>query len=173
MKKQKKAVILVGPAFEDAEAIVPWLYCPVEDIAIDIATSSDEAVIGKHGFPMKPTIKLSDLNEKKYDAVFVIGGYEGPDRLRQRTEVISFIKDMYRKQKIIAAICHGPWVLVSAGILKGKRATCYKGMKDDLINAGATYVQERVVVDHTLITSDHPTSTGFWVREAIDKILSK
>ena len=119
---------------------------------------------------MKPTIKLRDLDSKTYDAVFVAGGYEAPDRLRQKIEVISFVKEMFKKGKVVAAICHGPWVLVSAGILKGKHATCYKGMKDDLVNAGATYVEERVVVDKNLITSDHPTSTGFWVRASIDKI---
>jgi protease I len=173
MNKIKKAVILTGPGFDEAEVIVPWLYCPVEGIQMDVATSSDESVVGKHGFPMKPTIKLQDLDAKTYDAVFVAGGYEAPDRLRQKKEVLTFVSDMFKKGKIVAAICHGPWVLVSAGVLKGKKATCYKAMKDDLVNAGAIFVEENVVIDGNLITSNHPTSTGFWVRASIDLIFSK
>lgn len=169
-KKRIHAVILTGPGHEDPEFIVPWLMLPAEGIEVDVATSSNNIAIGKHGYPAKPTITLSDLNPEKYDVVLVAGGYEAPDRLRQRPEVIKFVKAMYEKGKIVAAICHGPWVLASSNILRGKKATCYPGMKDDLINAGAKYTPEPVVVDGNLITSDRPQSSGFWVNAVIDKL---
>lgn len=171
MKNKKlRAVVLTGPGHEDPEFIVPWLVLPAYGIQTDVATSSDQVAVGKHGYPAKPTITLSNLNPKKYDAVLIAGGYEAPDRLRQRPEVIKFVREMYEKKKIVAAICHGPWVLASCNFLKGKRATCYPGMKDDLINAGAKYSQEAVVVDGNLITSDRPQSTGYWVKAVVDKL---
>lgn len=168
--KKIRAVILTGPGHEDPEFIVPLLVLPAEGIEVDVATSNDAIAIGKHGYPAKPTITLSQLNSKKYDAVLVAGGYEAPDRLRQRQEVIKFVQAMYDQGKIVAAICHGPWVLASCNILRGKRATCYPGMKDDLINSGAKYSQEAVVVDGNLITSDRPQSTGFWVKKVVNKL---
>lgn len=168
MQKTKKAVIITGPGFEETEVIIPWFYLPAEGIAVDLATSSDTLVIGKHGYPVKPNIKLSDLNVSKYDAVFIPGGYEAPDRIRQKPEVVMFVREMFNKGKVVSAICHGPWVLVSAGILKGKRATCYPGMKDDLINAGSEYVVEPVVIDGNLVTADRPQTSGYWVKATID-----
>ena len=168
--KTKRAVILTGPGHEDPEFIIPWLMLPAEGIEVDVATSNDAVVIGKHGYPAKPTISLSDLRSDEYDVVLVAGGYEAPDRLRQRPEVIKFVQEMYKKGKIVAAICHGPWVLASCNILRRKKATCYPGMKDDLINAGAEYIKEPVVVDGNLITSDRPQSTGFWVKAVVDKL---
>ncbi len=173
MKKQKRVVIITGPGFEEAEVIVPWLYFPAEGIRADLATSSDAPVVGKHGFPIKPTIILSDLSVSKYDAVIIPGGYEAPDRVRQKREAVAFVKDMYQHGKVIASICHGPWVLISAGVLRGKRATCYPGMKDDLVNAGATYIKEPVVVDDNLITADRPVSSGYWVKSTLDIIRAK
>lgn len=137
MKKQKKAVIITGPGFEEAEVIIPWLYLPAEGIATEIVTSSDAPVTGKHEYPVKPTMLISDLKPGKFDAVIIPGGYEAPDRVRQIKEAVAFVKDMYTSGGIVASICHGPWVLISAGIVQGKRATCYPGMKDDLVNAGA------------------------------------
>lgn len=172
MKKQKKAVIITGPGFEETEVIIPWLYLPAEGIIVDLATSSDSPVMGKHGFPIRPNILLSDLKASNYDLVFVPGGYEAPDRIRQKPETVAFVKEMFNKKKIVSAICHGPWVLISAGILKGKRATCYPGMKDDLINAGSTYVAEPVVIDGNLVTADRPQTSGYWVKATLDVLKS-
>ena len=153
--------------------IVPWLYLPSEGIQVDVVTvakSPDVEVKGKHGYPMTPTVKVADLSVDNYDAVLISGGYEAPDRVRQNKDVVKFVRAMYEKGKIVASICHGPWVLVSAGVLKGKRATCYPGMKDDLVNAGAKYVQERVVVDGNLITADRPETSGHWTKAIVDAL---
>jgi protease I len=77
---------------------------------------------------------------------------------------------MYEAKKIVASICHGPWVLISAAIVKGKRATCYPGMKDDLVNAGGIYTNEPVVIDGNLITGDRPQTSGFWVNAIVEAL---
>lgn len=170
MKKQKKVVIITGPGFEEAEVIVPMHYLPAEGYAVDVVTSSDGPVVGKHGFPLKPTHTLSDVSVATYDAVIIPGGYEAPDRVRQKKEAVEFVKKMYETGKIVASICHGPWVLISASVVKGKRATCYPGMKDDLINAGGIYTKEPVTIDGNLITGDRPETSGLWVKAIVNAL---
>jgi protease I len=165
--KKKRVVILVGPGFEDVEACCPYYRFHEEGYIVDVATSNDDEVKGKHGIPLVPTIKLKNLKVSEYDAVIVPGGLEGPDRVRQQPIAVAFVRSMFEKGKLVSSICHGPWVLASAEILKGKKATCYIGMKDDLIHAGAIYTGAPVTVDGNLITSDHPRHIGPWLKETV------
>lgn len=164
----KKIIIITGPGFEDAEVIYPYYRLLEEGYTVDLVTSTDNRVKGKYGYPVEPTTKIDNLNVDNYDAVVIPGGHEAPDRVRQVEKILDFVKRMYEKRKIISSICHGPWVLISAGIIKGKEATCYSGMKDDLVNAGARYRELSVVVDGNIITSDHPRNLGAWMRETIN-----
>lgn len=173
MKSNIKIVIITGPGFEDSEVIFPYYRLLEEGFIVDVVTSNDKEVKGKHGCPMSPTIRIDELNIKEYDAVVIPGGYEAPDRARQVQEILNFIKKMNQKGRIISSICHGAWVLISANIVRGKNATCYVGMKDDLINAGAIYKEEPVVVDNNLITSDHPRSLGLWMKSTITLLKKK
>jgi protease I len=170
--KTKKVVIITGPGFEDPEVIFPYFRLLEEGYLVDIATSNNLEVKGKHGYHFAPTIDFEKLNVNDYQAVIIPGGNEAPDRVRQVKSILKFVKNMYKSGKIISSICHGPWVLISAGIIKGKKATCYPGMKDDLINSGAFYKKEAVVIDGNIITSDHPKSLGQWMKETL-KALSK
>lgn len=170
---KKSCVIITGPGFEDPEVIYPYYRLQEEGFAVDVATSNDLEVKGKHGYPIKPTVRIADLTTKKYDAVVIPGGYEAPDRARQVKAVLDFVKNMYTADKIISSTCHGPWVLISSGIMKGKKATCYKGMKDDLINAGAIYKNEPAVVDGNIVTSDHPRNLGVWMKSTISLLRKK
>jgi protease I len=165
----KNAVILTGPGFEDAELIYPLYRVQEAGFNVEIATKDKQDVTGKWGYQLKATIDTKELNANKYDLIIIPGGYEAPDRVRQIPEVLSFLKDADKKKKIIAAICHGPWVLISAGLMKGRKATCYKGCKDDLINAGAKYIDESVVVDGNIITSPHFRDLAQWMKEVIKK----
>jgi protease I len=151
----RRAIIITGPGFEDSEFIYPFYRLQEADFAVDVATSTNEAVKGKHGVSATPTVKLGEMDPRKYDLLVIPGGNEAPDRMRQVPEILAFTKAMHDAGKTIGSICHGPWVLVSAGIMRGKRATCYKGCKDDLINAGAAYVDESAVIDGNVITSPH------------------
>lgn len=165
----KKAVIITGEGFEDIELIYPYYRLKEAGFSVDIATKDAVQVSGKHGVPFKADVDAKNLDEKNYQLVVIPGGYEAPDRVRQIPEVLDFIKKMNKQKKIIAAVCHGPWVLISAGILKGKKATCYKGCKDDLINAGALYLDQAVVVDGNIITSPHFRDIHTWLKEILQK----
>lgn len=173
----KKVVIITDQCFEDEEVIYPVIRLYEEGVVVDIATKDKKLVLGRFGFPIDYLINnhanLVDarkLNADNYDAVIFPGGFEAPDRVRQIPEVLDFVLDMNKKNKLIVAFCHGPWILISAGIIKGKNATCYKGMKDDLINSGAVYLDEPVVEDGNIITSRHPKDIGLLMKAVLKHI---
>ncbi|MGD9129857.1 MAG: type 1 glutamine amidotransferase domain-containing protein [Candidatus Woesebacteria bacterium] len=169
-QKQKKAVIIIGPGFEDSEFIYPYYRLLEAGLRVDIAAKEAATTIGKHGWPVQATIDTANLDAKNYDLVLIPGGYEGPDRVRQIKEVLTFIAQMHKKGKIICSVCHGIWVLISAGIMKGKKATCYHGCKDDLKNAGAKYFEKAVVRDKNIITSPHFNVMHLWMKTVIKAI---
>ena len=107
-----KAVIITGPGFQDEEFIYPYYRLLEEGFTVDVATQDKAVVHGKYGIPATPTADAKDLNEEDYDLVVLPGGHEAPDRVRQITEVLTFVKEMYDKGKIVAAICHGPWIAI-------------------------------------------------------------
>jgi len=162
-----RVVILTGPGFEDVEVIYPYYRMQEAGFAVDVSTSNDTEVFGKYGVPVQPTLKKKDLSVDDFDAVIIPGGNEAPDRVRQEEHMVSFVHDMYQAGKVVSSVCHGPWVLIEASVVRGKKTTCYKGMKTDLINAGATYTGDPVVVDGRLVTADHPRSLGAWMRETL------
>lgn len=166
----KRAVIIVGKGFEDSEFTYPYYRLQEENIKVEIAVAGDKTVNGKMGQEAVPTIKCSDLKADNFDIVVIPGGHEGPDRVRQVKEVLEFIKEMDNQKKLIATICHGSWVTISAGIMRGKKATCYKGMKDDLINGGCEYLDEDVVIDGNFISSPHFRNNHQWMKALIEQI---
>jgi len=168
----KKAVIVTGPKFEDAEVIYPFYRLLEEGMSVDIVTSNNTDVTGKYGYPIKPTTKITNLKVKNYDAVIIPGGHEAPDRVRQVPEIVYFVKKMFEEGKVVSSTCHGPWVLIEADIVRGKNVTCYPGMKTDLKNAGGNYLIKPVVVDDNMITSDHPRNLGLWMLATIKVINS-
>lgn len=163
----KKAVIITAPNFQDEEFTYPYYRLLEEGYVVNVATPGKVIVYGKYGVPAKPTIDTKDLKASNYDLVILPGGFEAPDRLRIRKEVLGFVKEMYDNGKLVAAICHGPWICISAGIMKGKRATGYMSIADDIKNAGATYLEEDVVIDGNLITSPHYRNNGDFMKAVI------
>ena len=163
----RKAVIITGPGFEDSEFIYPFYRLQEAGFGVDVCTVSDKAVNGKYGITATPTVMLKDLDTMKWDLLVIPGGHEAPDRVRQVPEILKFTKSMHDMKKPIASICHGPWVLISAGIMKGRKATCYKGCKDDLVNAGAVYVEQPVVVDGHIVTSPHFRDNAAWMKATL------
>lgn len=171
MESKKRAVIITAEAFEDEEVMYPIMRLHEEGFEVDIATKDAKLVVGRLNFPLELMVryygKLVDaknLKTEDYDMVLIPGGFEAPDRVRQIKEVLDFVRKMYEEGKLVAAFCHGPWVLISAGLLKGKKATGYVGIKDDISNAGATYVDEPVVEDGNIITSRHPKDIGIFMK---------
>lgn len=174
MDKQHKAVIITAEGFEDEEVMYPIIRLHEEGFAVDIATKGAKLVNGRLNFPLELMVryygKLVDattLKTEDYDMVMIPGGFEAPDRVRQIPEVLEFVRNMHEQGKLVAAFCHGPWVLISAQLLKGKRATGYVGIKDDIINSGAEYVDEPAVEDGNLITSRHPRDIGPFMKAVL------
>jgi protease I len=164
-----RAVIITGAGFQDEEFIYPYYRLQEAGFTVDVAVKDKENVKGKYGISAKPNKDVKDLKEQDYDLVVLPGGHEAPDRVRQIKEVLDFVKEMHNKGKIISTICHGPWVLISAGIVRGKKLAAYTGIKDDVINAGAQYVDAPVVVDGNIISSPHYKYNGDWMRETLKK----
>ena len=165
----KRAVIITGPNFQDEEFIYPFYRLQEAGFIVDVATKGKENVKGKYGVPVKATIDAKDLKESDYDLVVLPGGHEAPHRVRQIKEVLDFVKAMHDKGKIISSICHGPWIMISAGIVRGKKISGYIAIKDDIINAGAEYVDAPVVIDGNIVTSPHYKYNGDWMRETLKK----
>ena len=164
----KKAVIITGPGFQDEEYIYPYYRLLEANIAVDVATKDKQIVYGKYGNPAKPTIDVSFLNADQYDAVVLPGGFEAPDRVRLIPEVIKFIQDMDNCKKLIAAICHGPWILITANVCRGVKMTGFWSIEMDLKNAGADYQHKApVVIDRHFITSPHYDNNADFMRAVI------
>ena len=165
---KKKVVIILESDFRDEEAIYPFYRFQEEQWTVDIATDQKKQVKGKFGVPLQGTIGLDELRVDNFDAVVIPGGNEGPDRLRMNKFVLKFVKEMYEEHKLVAAICHGVWIPISAKIVKGKHATCYRAIVDDLRNAGAVYQDKPVIIDGNFITSRHPQDLAVFTKAVID-----
>ncbi|MBV5277995.1 MAG: type 1 glutamine amidotransferase [Campylobacteraceae bacterium] len=171
----KRVVIITAQNFQDEEVIYPFYRLQeIEGCIVDLATPGGQTLTGKYGVPARANVSAENLNADDYDMVVIPGGFEAPDRLRIIKEVTEFVAQMDAKGKIISSICHGPWVMISAKIVKGRTLTSYIAVKDDLENAGAIYVSDQaVVVDRNFITSAHYRDNGPWMRETIKVLLSK
>ena len=167
--KGKRVLILCGPDYEDMELHYPRYRLMEEGARVVVAGLGDEVYKGKKGYPVAVDAQVRDLSPREFDAVVIPGGY-APDHMRRSEELLSLIKEMNDEGKTIAAICHAAWVAVSAGILKGRRATCVPAIKDDVINAGAEYVDEPVVVDGNLVTSRRPDDLPLFLPALIEAI---
>jgi len=169
--KGKKIAILIDKGYEDLELHYPRLRLIEAGASVIVAAQDRDIRLGKWGYPIKPDAVFADLNADDYGAVIIPGGLNSPDKVRMDGSVMAFIRGLDAKGKTIAAICHGPWVLASAGVLKGRKATCYVAIKDDVNNAGGKYVDEEVVVDGNLISSRTPSDLPAFCK-AIIAVLS-
>ncbi len=173
MKLQgKKVAILCGPDYEDMELQYPLYRLKEEGADVVVAGIGAETYKGKKGYPVTVDAQITALKAKDFDAVVIPGGY-APDHMRRSEELLAFVREIHDQGKTVAAICHAPWVAVSAGILKGRRVTCVPAIKDDVMNAGADYVDESVVVDGNLVTSRRPDDLPVFLPAVIDAIATQ
>jgi len=171
MSSKIRVAILAGPDYEDLELHYPLLRLIEAGYEVKVIALSKDIVKGKHGLLVKPDLTFAEADPKEFDCVVIPGGW-APDRLRRYKEVLDFVKAIYDKGGIVAAICHGPQVLISAKLLKGKRVTCVSAIKDDVINAGAEYLDAPVVRDGNLITSRVPRDLPHFCQEIISALKS-
>lgn len=167
---QGKRICLFAEAmFEDLELLYPLHRLAEEGAEVVVVGTGKDRYHGKHGFDITPDTDADTAMEHEFDAVVIPGGY-APDKLRTHGEVLEIVRRHNDAGKPIAIICHAAWVAISAGIVEGRRMTCFWSLKDDLINAGGLYVDEPVVVDGNLITSRHPPDLGAFCRALIDAL---
>ncbi len=163
----KRIAILVEDNYEDLELWYPLLRLREEGADVFVVGSAAKDVFrSKNGYPVRSDVDASDVAAEDFDAVIVPGGF-APDRMRQIESMTDFVYDMDRAGKLVAAICHGAWVLISAKILNGRNLTCVAAIKDDVTNAGATYLDQEVVVDGNLISSRTPPDLPAFCRNII------
>jgi len=165
--KGKKIVILIENNYQDLEFWVPYYRLKEEgaDVVV-VGSGSSRTYTSKYGYPVEVDKEAKAIDMSKYNGVVIPGGY-APDLMRRYPEMVRIVKEAGQKGKIIAAICHAGWMLASAGIVKGKKVTGFFAIKDDLVNAGANYVDAEVVRDGNLITSRKPDDLPAFCREII------
>lgn len=167
--KGKKSVIFVEEQFNDQEFWYPYYRLLEAGSDVVVCGSGRTSVFtGKAGTQTKADTDASSLDAKNYDILIIPGGF-APDFMRRNGDMVNFVYEMNLKNKIIASICHGGWMLVSAKILKGRKATSFFAIKDDMINAGADWVDEEVCEDKNLITSRTPDDLPAFMRKIIGK----
>jgi protease I len=163
----EKVLIVVENEFEDVELLYPYYRLQEAGYEVNVVgPRSGETYSGKHGIPIRSDLAPEDVNLEDYRALIVPGG-RAPDRMRIRPGLVKLVRDAAEKGLVIASICHGPQLLIEAGVVRGRRLTCYRSVATDVKNAGGEYRDEPVVVDGKLVTSRFPADMPFWLRETL------
>ena len=163
-----KALIVSADKFEDSELLVPYYRLLEEKIETYIASIETGDIIGKHGYNVVATLSLDQLKPSLYDLLILPGG-KAPALLRKNKKLLAMVRQFFEEGKTVAAICHGPQVLVSAGVITGKKVTCYRTIAKEVLAAGGNYRDQEVVVDGNLITSRQPADLPDFMREIMKK----
>lgn len=159
--------ILVEDQYQVLEVWYPLLRLAEAGIKVKVlGTGTRDAYSSKEGYPIRVDDSVQNVRPQDFAAVIIPGGW-APDFLRRHEVVVNFVKRLYAEGRIVAAICHGGWLLVSADIARGNKVTCFYGIKDDLIAAGGIYSDQEVVVDKNLVTSRKPEDLPRFVGEII------
>ena len=179
MEKQlngKRVAILVADGFEQVELTEPKEALEAAGAETQIVSPAEKKVRAWEGedqdwgSKFKVEVPLAEANVRNYDALLLPGGVKNPDTLRTMPQAVEFVKQFVNAGKPIGAICHGPWTLIEASAVKGRRMTSYPSIKTDLINAGANWVDEEVVVDNGIVTSRKPADIPAFNRKLIEEI---
>jgi len=166
----KKMMILVEEMFNDYEFWYPYYRLKEAGARVVVVGSgSAQKYTGKAGTQAAPDVAADQISASEFDGVIIPGGY-APDHMRRYPAMVKLIKELFEARKVVAAICHAGWMLASAKILKGCTVTSFFAIKDDLIHAGANWVDEEVVVDRNLITSRKPDDLPAFMRAVIKKL---
>ncbi|HEY2014159.1 MAG TPA: type 1 glutamine amidotransferase domain-containing protein [Bryobacteraceae bacterium] len=166
----KKIAILVDIMYQEMEVWYPlFRFQEAGATVVTVGAKSGETYASKLGYPVKSQLSYDEAKAADFDGVVVPGGY-APDHIRRHPKANQFVHDLDAQGKLVASICHGPWVLCSAGVLKGRKATSFFAIKDDVVNAGAHWVDSEVVVDNNLVTSRKPEDLPAFCKAAIQVV---
>lgn len=161
-----KALILSADMFEDSELLVPYYRLLEAGFTVDVASDKRDTIRGKHGYEVPVNKLISEVTAADYNLLLLPGG-KAPAAIRNIPAVQEIARSFMNENKPVAAICHGPQILISANILRGRKATCYKDVMTELREAGTQYEDSEVVVDGNLVTSREPRDLPAFCREMI------
>jgi protease I len=170
-----KAIIISGNLAQDHEFIYPYYRLLEENFEVDVCMLEGKPVKGFLGTSLPPNKEqpvktINQVNVDDYKVLVLPGGVKAMEKVRQEKKIIDFISKFNEQKKIIACICSGAQLLISAKVVKGRKIAGYYSMKDDLINAGAIYTDKPAVIDDNIITTAHYKDMGPWMREVIKKV---
>ena len=172
--ENSKIAILATHGFEQSELEVPRDRLKAAGATVHIVSLAAGEIKGwdrkDWGRPVKVDKTLAEVSADDYDAVVLPGGQINPDLLRVEPKAIAFIKDVFNQKKIVAAVCHAPWLLIEAGVARDRKMTSYKSIKTDVINAGGKWEDSQVVVDNGLITSRNPGDLEAFSAKIIEEV---
>ncbi len=166
---RKRIAVLAEDFYEDLELWYPVLRFREAGAKVTVVGAGGKEYSSKHGYPVTPDASADRVRAADFDAVIVPGGY-APDRMRRHTAMVDLVREIFLKGGVVAAICHGGWMLASADVLRGKRATCFFAIKDDVVNAGALYEDREVVRDGNLVTSRKPEDLPAFCRTIMEAL---
>ena len=163
----KRILIITADKCDDLEVMYPYYRMIEEGCQVDVASFEKTMIKAKYHYEICANVLISEVDCESYDGIILPGG-SAPEKLRLDEGVLKIVRSFIDMHKPIAAICHGQQILVSASVLRGRHATCYSGIKDDLINAGSVYEDTAVVVDENLISSRYPNDLPFFIKKFIE-----
>jgi protease I len=172
MPKARKVLVISADRFEDTELLAPMYRLQEAGYQVDLAAPEKGEIKGKHEYTIEANLSVKDIEAGDLDGydMLVLPGGKAPAELREIPEVLDIAKRFAESAKPIAAICHGPQILISAGLMRGVKATSYKSVASELKEAGADFVDEEVVVDGQYVTSRHPPDIPAFNREIMAKL---
>lgn len=169
-----RILIIATDGFEQAELEVPRDKLRAQGATVDVATLDGQEITGwdqsDWGRTAGADLKIADAKEADYVALVIPGGVINPDKLRVDADAMRIVHAFLDAGKVVAAICHGPWLLVQADALKGRQATSYKSIRRDVENAGANWLDEEVVVDNGIVTSRSPDDLDAFVSKIVEEV---
>jgi protease I len=170
----KKAIIITADKFEDMEVYFPFFRLIEVGWQVDVAAPTLEEINGEHGYALKPTVTIDDVDPDKYDLLFIPGGSPtgAPATVRKIEKARAITRSFFEKNKPVGSICHGPWTLADAGVVKGRRLTTFwhDGVPEAVKEAGGIWEDKDVVVDGNLVTSRYPLDLPAFMRELMKLI---
>ena len=166
----KRIAFLLTDGYEDSELSSPWQAVTDAGATAVLVSPATESVTGKKGHSQYVDLAVSDAQADDFDALVLPGGVVNADHLRTDQAAVAFTKDFFAAHKPVSAICHAAWILIEAGVVEGRTLTSYPSLKTDLINAGATWVDEEVVVDQGLVSSRTPADLSAFNAKVIEEV---
>lgn len=164
---QKKALIIAGKLIQDHEYIYPYYRLQEEGYEVDVAVRDKETVLASIGVKVIPTKDIPELKVGDYEVLVLPGGAKAMEYMRQDQDILQFIADFHASGKVIGSICHAAQLLISAKLVKDKRISGYYSIKDDINNAGGTYVDAPYVTDDQIVSCPHYKHLGPWMKEVL------